>query len=124
MAAKTIKLNDVDVTSYFTPTGMKVRYVKVKGENGGIYLSGDEEEDVLKWKAIVTLTLMPLTEVQQADFLSKITVADPTLYYFDPRTNAYRTIHYMADVTEGKDRGKGGTGTEYWTGYVLTAEEK
>ena len=46
------------------------------------------------------------------------------IYYFDPRTNAYRTIHYMATIQETVFRGAGGTGTEYWTGLVLTAEEK
>lgn len=122
--AKTIKMNGVDVTSYFTPRGMKVTYNKVQGSNGGVFLSGDREEDILAWKATVTLECMPLTEAQQADFLSKVMVDDPTLYYFDPKTNAYRTIHYMADIAEGTFKGAGGTGTEFWTGYVLTAEEK
>ena len=121
---KTVKMNGVDVTSYFTPNGMRVTYKKVLGRNGGTYLSGDREEDVLAWKAVVRLTCMPLTETQQADFLAKATVADPTLYYFDPRTNGYRTIHYMADVAEAKFRGQGSNATNYWTGFVLTAEEK
>ena len=122
--AKTVKMNNVDVTSYFVPKGMKVTYKKILGKNGGTYLSGDREEDVLAWKAVVKLTCMPLTETQQADLVAKATVADPTLYYFDPRTNAYRTIHYMADISETRYRGKGGTGVDYWTGIVLTAEEK
>ena len=122
--AKTVKMNNVDVTSYFVPKGMKVTYKKILGRNGGTYLSGDQEEDLLAWKAVVQLTCMPLTENQQNDFLQKATVADPTLYYFDPRTNAYRTIHYMATIQETVFRGAGGTGTEYWTGLVLTAEEK
>lgn len=122
--AKTVKMNNVDVTSYFTPSGMKVTYKKVLGNNGGTFLSGDREEDVLAWKATVKLTAMPLTPTQQADLLTKATVADPTLYYFDPRANAYRTIHYMATISEVTHKGVGGTGTEYWTGIVLTAEEK
>ena len=122
--AKTVKMNNVDVTSYFVPKGMRVTYKKILGKNGGTYLSGDREEDVLAWKAVVKLTCMPLTEAQQADLVAKATVTDPTLYYFDPRTNAYRTIHYMADIAESRYRGKGGTGVDYWTGIVLTAEEK
>ena len=121
--AKTVKMNNVDVTSYFTPRGMKVTYAKVLGENGGTMLNGDLLEDVLAWKAKVTLDCMPLTEVQMTDFLSKAMADHPILYYFDPRKNAYRTIHYMADVAEATFKGAGGTGTEYWTGYVLTAEE-
>ena len=121
--AKTVKMNNVDVTSYFVPRGMKVTYVKVLGENGGTMLNGDLLEDVLAWKAKVTIPCMPLTETQQADFLTKATADHPTLYYFDPRRNAYRTIHYMADVAEATYKGKGGTNVDYWTGYVLTAEE-
>ena len=122
--AKTVKMNNVDVTSYFTPRGMSVTYVKVLGENGGTVLTGERVEDVLAWKAVVTLTCMPLTPTQQADFLTKAQVADPTLYYFDPKANDYRTIHYMAEISETVHRGNGGTGTEYWTGLVLKAEEK
>ena len=124
MAAKTIKLNNVDRTSYFTPTGMKVNYTKVEGDNGGTFLSGDRTDDILAWKAVVTLTCMPLTEAQQNDLLQKITADNPTLYYFDPRTNAYRTISIMASLEPVMFRGKGGTGVDYWTGLVLTAEEK
>ena len=123
-ARKQIKLNDVDVTSYFVQRGMTVTYAKVTGSNGGTMLSGDREEDVLAWKAVVTLTCMPLTPAQQADFLAKVMVADPTLYYFDPLTNGYKTIHYMASISETTYKGNGGTGIEFWTGLVLTAEEK
>lgn len=122
--AKTVKMNNSTVTSYFVPKGMKVSYKKVLGENGGTMLSGDRVEDVLAWKAVVTLPCMPLTETQQADFLTKAQSDDPTLYYFDPKAKAYRTIHYMATIKETVYRGAGGTGTEYWTGLVLIAEEK
>ena len=119
-----IKLNNEEMTSYFTPRGMKVSYIKVQGENGGVYLSGDREEDVLAWKAVVTLVCMPLTPDRQSAVLQKVTSDNPSLYYFDPRVNAYRTIHYMASLEETVHRGKGGTGLEFWTGLVLTAEEK
>ena len=122
--AKVVKMNNVTVTEYFVPKGMKVSYKKILGNNGGMTLSGNQEEDVLAWKAIVTLPCMPLTETQQNDFLQKARVADPTLYYFDPAAKAYRTIHYMASIKETTYRGAGGTGTEYWTGLVLVAEER
>ena len=123
-AVPLIKLNNAECTSYFVPRGMRVQYKKVLGRNGGTYLSGEREEDVLAWKAVVKLICMPFNGEQQADFLSKVTVDDPTLYYFDPRTNGYRTIHYMADLAETQHRGKGSNTIDYWTGLVLTAEEK
>lgn len=122
--AKIIKLNGVDVTGYFVRNGMEVSYSKVLGSNGGTMLSGDREEDVIAWKATVRLPCMPLTEAQQSDLLQKIMVDDPTLYYFDPTTGSYRTIHYMGTVSETKYRGAGGTGVDYWTRLTLTAEEK
>lgn len=122
--AKTVKMNNSDVTSYFVPKGMKVTYKKILGENGGTMQNGDIVEDVLAWKAVVTLPCLPLTETQQADFLTKAMSDNPLLYYFDPRANGYRKIHYKADVSKATYRGAGGTGVEYWTGFVLTAEEK
>lgn len=122
--AKKIKLNNVNMTDYFTPTGISVTYKKVQGENGGTYLSGEREEDVLAWKAVVKLTCMPLTEEQQSEVLQKVTSSDPTLYYFDPLLKGYRTIHYMASVSEAVYKGHGGTGLIFWTGLVITAEEK
>lgn len=119
---RTTKLNDVDRTSYFTQ--LQVQYKKILGDNGGTFLSGDREEDVLAYKAVVTLVCLPLTDAQQADIFQAISVADPTLYYFDPMTNGYKTIHCMMNVAQVTNRGKGGTGTEYWTGLVITAEEK
>lgn len=120
----TILVNGTDITDYFVPTGIRVQYKKVLGRNGGTYLSGDREEDLLAWKAVIKITCMPLTEIQQSDLITKITVDDPTLYYFDPRINGYRTIHCMMDLSEVRYRGKGSNYMDYWTGLVLTAEEK
>lgn len=127
---KRIYMNGDDVTEWFTPSGMIVTYDKIQGDNGGTFLSGDREEDILAWKATVQLTCMPLTESEQAKLYQKVMVADPTLRFFDPMTGDYRTIHYMASFSENTYRGKAAGSfhtwkeREYWTGLVLTAEEK
>jgi len=127
---KRIYMNGEDVTEWFTPSGMTVSYKKIKGDNGGTFLSGDREEDILAWKAVVQLFCMPLPDSEQKKLYAKVFSADPTLRFFDPQTGDYRTIHYMATVSEQKYRGKavGPWQTwkerEYWTGLVITAEEK
>ena len=122
--AKTIKINNVDFTSYFTPIGENVSYKKIHGNNGGTMLSGDTEEDILAWKAIVKLTAMPLNETQLSALLTALMASSVSLYYFDPKTNAYKTISTIVEFTDTKQRGEGGTGTEYWTGLKATFTEK
>lgn len=122
--AKTIKINNVDFTSYFTPVGADVSYKKILGNNGGVMLSGYTEEDILAWKAVVKLTAMPLTETQQSTLLTALMNSTVNLYYFDPKANTYRTVATIVDISNTKQRGKGGTGTEYWTGIKVTFTEK
>lgn len=121
---KTVKINNIDFTSYLTPIGEGVKYKKILGNNGGTMLSGRTEEDILSWKAVVRYKVMPLTEVQQATFLTALMSSTVNLYYFDPATNGYRTVEVMVDADENKQKGKGGTGVEYWAGMGVTFTEK
>lgn len=120
---KTVKINSIDFTDCFA--SMQVTYKKVTGQNGGVMLSGETEEDILKVKSIVTLPCMPLTEARQSQLLAQVvTDGSVSLYYYEPKTASYRTITALWSVDKMKHRGKGGTGNEYWTGLVCTFEEK
>ena len=49
--AKTITINGVDFTPYFTPTGFSCSYEKIDGGNGGTMKNGDALEDIVAVKA-------------------------------------------------------------------------
>ena len=63
--AKTININGVDFTSYFTTSGFVCAYTKIDGGNGGTMKNGDTIQDIVAVKARGQATCMPLTEEQQ-----------------------------------------------------------
>lgn len=123
--SKTIKINGKDFTRMFTPRGYVVRYESVQGNNGGLMLDGSTTEDELAIKAVVSLPVMPLNEVDVATLLQAI-YSEPyvTLYFYDPLVGGYRETLFRRSQAEQKYRGFGSDGKEYWTGPALTLTEK
>lgn len=122
--AKTITINGVDFTSYFTPTGFSCSYEKIDGGNGGTMKNGDALEDIVAVKARGTAVCMPLTDDQQSALLPALYDEQPILLrYFDPRTGEYRAINAYVTTESGVYRGKGATGVEYWTGLAVSFSE-
>lgn len=125
MARKTIQINGTDYTDYFPPEGYKVQYTKVTGQNEGLMLDGSYTEDILAIKAVVSSPLMPLTEAQQSKLLQDLLSEDyATVYYFDPRRNAYRSAVMQYEIEASKHRGTGADGKEYWTGMAVTFTDR
>src|SRR5574344_526687 len=109
--AKTININGVDFTSYFTPSGFVCAYTKIDGGNGGTMKNGDTIQDIVAVKARGQATCMPLTEEQQKTLLSTIYSSQPVLLqYFDARTGADRTVEAYMETNETVYRGVGATG--------------
>jgi len=120
MAQKRIQINGTDYTSYFPQCGYDVSYTKIKGQNEGLMLDGSYTEDILAIKAVVSSPLIPLNEKQQSKFLNDVLKDDyATVYYFDPRKNAYRTAIMQYEIKTTKHRGTGADGKEYWTGLAV-----
>lgn len=123
--SKTIKINDVDFTSMFTPCGYTVKRISVKGNNGGLMLDGSYTDDELAQKSAVVLPCMPLNEDDLSVLLKSIYGSKyPKLYYYDPYEKSYREIDTRRSEAEQKYRGFGTDGKEYWTGTVITLTEK
>ena len=123
--SKTIKINDVDFTSMFTPVGYAVGYKSIQGNNGGLMLDGSYTDDEIAQKAVISLPCMPLNSSDLSTILSNIYGAEyPKIYYWDPKTEDYRAIYTRRSDTEQKFRGTGTDGKEYWTGVVITLTEK
>lgn len=123
--SKIIKINGIDFTNMFTPYGYSVRYESIQGNNGGLMLDGSYTEDEIARKAVITLPVMPLKELDVSELLQAI-YSDKyvSLYYFDPFAGSYLDITARRRESEQKYRGFGSDGNEYWTGPSLTLTEK
>lgn len=125
MAQKTIQINGTDYTAYFPPAGYDVSYEKVKGQNEGLMLDGSYEEDVIAIKAVIFSPLMPLAEDLQSRFLQDLMSDDyASVYYFEPKLNAYRSAVMLYEIGTTKHRGTGADGNEYWTGLTVKFTDK
>lgn len=122
--AKSIKINGVDYTKIFTPTGYIVSYEKRRGPNSGYMMSGSFVDDVRAIKAVVTCFCMPLDEDKLAEFLSAISDTYIEVEYFDPKIKSYRTTTMLPSEPEQTYKGRGSNFLEYWTGTVITFREK
>lgn len=122
---KTLLINGTNVTAYLPPTGYTVGYQSVDGGQGGTMQSGTYTEDEIAIKAVITVPTMPLTDAQAAALLTNL-FRNPycTVQYFDPRTNTNRQINARRSVSQSKYRGAGASGSEYWTGAVITFIER
>ena len=97
---KTIMINGVNFTSYFSPAGFVCSYDKIEGQNSGVMKNGDRVQDIIAIKAKGQAKCMPLNELQQAKLLSAIYERQPVaLQYFDARTGANRSIKAYMDST-------------------------
>lgn len=122
--AKTIKINGVDFTSYFTPEGFQCSYIKIDGGNGGTMKNGDTVQDIVAIKASGKATCMPLTETQQSALLTSIYSSQPvSLTYFDAKQAAEKTVEAYMEASETVYRGVGGTGITFWTGLSVSFSE-
>ena len=121
---KHIKLNGIDYTEAFTPTGYTVSYKKIRGKNSGYMMDGSYTDDVLAIKAIVTCICMPTTEALLSQLLLAVSATYVDVYFFDPRQNSYRTAQMIPSEPTQKFRGKGSDLLDYWTGTVLQFTER
>lgn len=121
---KTIKINGVNYTNFFTPTGYTVFYKKIHGKNSGYMLDGSYTDDVLDTKAVITCICMPMNEDQLSDFLIAISDTYLQVEFYDPKEKAYRTAEMMPSDPSQKFRGSGADLLDYWTGTVVQFTER
>ena len=112
---KSITINGVDFTSYFTPWGYTCNYRKIQGGNQTTMMDGSFLDDVITYKITISAVCMPLTEEQSDTLIG-------TLY--DPRIKGYREAECTFTTTPQKERGIGGDGLIRWTGLGVTFEER
>lgn len=121
---KTIKINGIDYTDFFTPTGYSVSYQKIRGSNSGYMMDGSYTDDVLATKAVITGVCMPLNEARLSDFLVAVADTYVDVYFYDPKLRTYRNAEMMPSDPAQKFRGTGSDLLDYWTGTVMTFTER
>lgn len=86
--------------------------------------NGGEFKDEVANMSIVEVPFMPLTDAQISALTQNLHTSQTCkVWFFDPDTNAYRTIRANRSIAKRKGRGTGADGNYYWTPVVATFEE-
>lgn len=102
---KELIINGVDLSELCPEFGVEVNYKKVKGKAGGTMLDGSEIEDVIKNRAVITVSFLPWDEETQSAFLKKLYASRYAMVkYFDPVENEYREIEAIYSEPKTKFR--------------------
>lgn len=80
-------IDSVDYSSLLPRKGYTVAYKPVLGANSCYTLDGKFHDDVLKYKAIITVDLLPMTSTKLSEVATAI-VNCKTATYFDTMTNS------------------------------------
>lgn len=122
---KNVSINGIDCSSIFT-AGYEIRYEKRRGNNGGMMLDGSTTVDVLAVKAIITLPMLPLAEINMQELITALTTSDyVTVTYWDLRAGKYRTIQAEPDELSVKYLFRNIHGDELWkTGGSVVLTER
>lgn len=123
----TLKLDNVDFSSYIPQRGYTVSYKKVLGSNSVTTLDGKFHEDVLAYKARITTELKPMTSAQLA-LISNACDAVEKATYYDPKEDALVTKDVIASLSSSSIVMNTSTST-IWNkalkkGIILTIEER
>ena len=122
---KEISINGVDCSSLFMRYGYSVNHKKIHGANGGTMLDGSTTEDVIAVKAVISLSFMPQTEEDLSAFLSSLYGSDyATVYYYDPKEGAYRTIEAIYSEMNAKHLMTNINDNEMWQPGAMTLTER
>lgn len=119
MAKLPYKIDGVDFTDYVHKYGYAVAYERIHGENDFIYLNGNEEEDILQIKPIVTVTLNDLPDAQLTAFLAAHCKPMVSLTYYDPRTGETLTRSALPTVSQNSVLLDDGAG-HWWHGTTVS----
>lgn len=112
------KLDGVDFTNLVRKNGYSVTYERVHGENDFVYLNGNEEEDVLQIKPVVTATLNDIPSAKLEAFLAAVLKVSVRLTYHDP-TYGEITRTAIPTVEPVRTLLTDGT-TRWWSGFAVT----
>ena len=98
----TFSINGIDFAKRINKFSYELGYEKVLGVNGGTMKNGDYTEDLIKWRAVLTLQTNAMTAEEAKSLLQALTGNEVVITYDDERTGAVRTV--WCTVKLGKTR--------------------
>lgn len=123
--AKNLIVNGYNFTNYITPWGYTISYNKIQGGNQGTMKDGSFIDDVLAYKAVITVQCMPLTQSEIEWIYSAVyKYTYPTVEFYDLRTKSYRRKECIFSMSPSVERGRGADGQIRWIGTQLTFTER
>lgn len=96
---QTLNVDGVNYNQFMARRGYSVSYKKISGPNTCTTLDGKTHEDILAEKAIVTVSLKPLTTVNLATVLNAQSKKFVVVTYYDPKTQENKTVNMRVTTT-------------------------
>lgn len=98
----TFLINGVDYAKRINKFAYEVGYEKVLGKNSGTMKNGDYTEDLIRWRAVLTLTTNAMTAAEAKELLQALTEGEAVITYDDERSGTVRRAWFTVEL--GKNR--------------------
>lgn len=98
----TFLINGVDYSKRINKFAYEVGYEKVLGKNSGTMKNGDYTEDLIRWRAVLTLTTNAMRAAEAKELLQALTEGEAVITYDDVRSGAVRRAWFTVEL--GKNR--------------------
>lgn len=98
----TFLINGVDYAKRINKFAYEVGYEKVLGKNSGTMKNGDYTEDLIRWRAVLTLTTNAMTAAEAKELLQALTEGEAVIAYDDVRSGTVRRAWFTVEL--GKNR--------------------
>ena len=114
MTKMPLKINGTDFTALTERLGYSIVYEDRKGGNGMIMQNGDEYQDIIVRKPVLTWRLDSLTDTELAALHAAINAAIyVSVLYFDSATKSILTSYFHGTISS-QEVGKIGPGGAYY----------
>lgn len=121
--AFSLKINNVDFTSYIAQGGLKWQRSDVDSSDSGRTLNGKLVRGRVATKIRLDITCIPMTSAQASTILNAILPEWVTVQYEDPMYGN-RTVRMYSNNNPATYLMKKANGTEYWTGITFPLIEE
>ena len=120
-----VDIDGVDFSADFNKYGYSVHYIPREGPLGGMMLDGTVKPDILAWKAVCSFPCNDLTADRLATLLQACLKAEVSIRFQDTKLNAPRVATFIRpDLSPQTMNLQTANGTRWYTGMVLSVEEK
>lgn len=113
-----------DLSQVINKYRYRVAYTRTLGKNGGTLLTGEEIIDVLRVRAVLTLSMNFLTDAEIEEALDLFTRDSVEVVFYDPRERSERSATFIPDMSQATLGIMSEEKTLWRDGVTLTLREK